>query len=118
MLFELATPLKLAEKDSYTTGSVMLPDNYLSKFIEEAQKFEERRKASATLSEKKFSCAHPLEGDEKASVLISNDEQMILPLFPICEDNPINNDVPAWFGKGCRKLVRKRSKMKRRRKTN
>ena len=116
MLFELATPIRLDEKDSYTTNSVMLPENYKSKFAEENQKYEDWRK-TCTTSEENFKRPHSSDSSKDSYAValdgMCNDFEMS-PLSPVLENNPINSDVPAWFGKGCRKLVRKRSKVKRR----
>jgi len=129
LLFQLATPLTSKQRDSYHTNCVLIP-----------QKLQESFKIEQTHYEQKLVSAYPVTSIPKAQKSIDDSvftlarsSSLIDTILPeehgqcshhssnslvTFEKRIPNNEVPAWFGKGCRKSIKKKSKIKNRRQTN
>ena len=115
--------------DSYHTNCVLIPQKLQENFKVEQTKYEQRLLSASQVSSQ-FSSIKQCNVDEFPLARSNSLIDSVLPedhgqcshhqvdSSVMFEKAMINNDVPAWFGKGCRKAIKKKGKIKHRRQTN
>ena len=126
-MFQISTPLTSNQIGSYHTSCVLIPRKLQQNFEIEQTQFEHKTNSAFQISSQKTfqNCnvdALPLA---RSSSLLATSiegktelESDIAVSSSMFKESVVNKDIPAWFGKGCRKLIKKKGKLKRRRQTN
>ena len=121
-IFKISVPLRDGEENSYHTNCIEVPGSMEEKFPVESCGYKKRVLRSSSMQE-----ANSLGFEPHESSVSSYSVKLEPPvsflhhthpeeLAPVHENN-LTLNTPAWFGKGCRKLLKKKAKLKRR-KTN